>query len=348
MFTLFRNILLSKDAYSAYEVNNVFIETFGRINNRSYMSIIPSLEDVIDNEKSLLKKPNYRSIIKGLKIDSFLERKLDFADTRTRLKAFHSLSRLEITISDSKMLLHTYSKNESLRKESRASYVGVSNNDPFKFFDLVNGLNHWDQINLMQQLELHHKDNLPNFSKWIKYSNDPTQTVFFIRMVSHFKQLTSVGALIDVLEDHDHVIRVEAILAIGKMQLKEVEPQLIDMYYHQPLSCQNAIIEAIAYINSGEALGFLKNAYSEISDLDSKRLIAEVIYLYNEEGEEYFNLLFKKEEGFDLLTLEHVKNPLIPSALRNYVKARNKVKGGVESSPETIELLPDTSRINLA
>lgn len=345
MFTFFRNILSSRDPYSEIEVYNMFLESFGKLNNKAYESIIPSLEDVITDEKEQLKSISYKSIIKGLKINSFLEKKLDYADTRTRLNAFHSLSRLELTISDSKMLLHTYSKNESLRKESRASYVGVSNNDPFKFFNQVNDLNHWDQINLMQQLELHHKDNLPNFSKWIVYSENPSQTVFFIRMVSHFKQFNSVNALVEVLDNPNHNIRVEAILAIGKMQIKKMEPRLMDMYYHQPLSCQNAIIEALAYINSGEALEFLKKAYDDINDFDGKRLISEVISLYNEEGREYFDLLLKKEKGFNYLTLEHVVNPLIPSELRNFVNVRNTVG---ETSPEAIELLSDTTRINLA
>lgn len=349
MFSYFSNILLSGDEYTAADINDGFVGLFGKINNKAYVSIIRSLEDVVYNEKSLLKSHNYQNIIKGLRINAYLEKKLDFADTRTRLDAFHSLSRLELTISDSKMLLHTYSKNESLRKESRASYVGVSNNDPFKFFSQVDGLNHWDQINLMQQLELHHKDNLPNFSRWIKYSEDASQTVFFIRMVSHFKQTTSVSALVDVLRNPDPVIRVEAILAIGKMHLTELEPQLIDMYYHQPLNCQNAIIEAIAYINSGNALDFLKKAYNDISDFNAKRLIAEVIYLYNSAGEAHFDMLFTNEKGFNFLTLEHVKNPLIPSALRNFIRVRNNAeKSPVETEPENIELLADTSRINLA
>lgn len=345
MFSFFRNILTSKDLYSDTEIYNMFLESFGKLNNKTYASIIPTLEDVLSDAKSLLESVNYQGLIKGLKIDIFLEKKLDYADTRTRLNAYHSLSRLKLTISDSKMLFHTYSKNDSLRKESRASYVGVSNNDPFKFFNQVSSLNYWDQINLMQQLELHHKDNLPNFSKWIVYSENTTQTVFFIRMVSHFKQANSVSALIEVLNNPNHSIRLEAILAIGKMQVKSLEPRLMDMYYHQPLSCQNAIIEALAYINSGEALDFLKKAYDDINDFDAKRLIAEVIFLYNDEGRDYFDLLLKKEIGFNYLTLEHVINPLIPSALRNYVNARNAV--GTEST-ETIELVTDTSRINLA
>ena len=243
------------------------------------------------------------------------------------------------------MLLHTFSSNNSLRKESRASYVGVSNNDPFKFFDLVNGLNYWDQINLMQQIELHHSDNLPNFSKWIKYSGDTTQTIFFIRMVSHFRQTTSIDALSDSLIDPDPAIRVEAILAIGKMELQEMEPRLIAMYFHQPISCQNAIIEAIAYINSGMALDFLKEAYENINTYDAKRLIAEVIYLYGEEGRQYFDTLVAREKGFSFLTLEHVMNPLIPSLLRDFMLSRQDKAADVRNNAP-IELVTNTSRIN--
>lgn len=346
MFMFFRNILISGDFYIPEQVRSLFISTFGSINNRSYISIIPALEDVTDQKPDTLSTHNYTSIIKGLGVDTYLEKKLDYSSTRIRLKAFHSLSRLKLTISDSKMLLHTFSKNNALRKESRASYVGVSNNDPFKFFDLVNDLNYWDQINLMQQIELHHSDNLPNFSKWIKYSGDTTQTIFFIRLVSHFRQTTSIDALSDSLIDPDPAIRVEAILAIGKMELEEIEPRLIAMYFHQPISCQKAIIEAIAYIGSGKALDFLKEAYENINAYDAKRLIAEVIYLYGDEGRHYFHELFAREKGFSFLTLEHVMNPLIPSVLRNFMLSRHsEAAESLNNAP--IELVPNTSRINL-
>lgn len=347
MFSFLRNLLITNDSYTPEEVNFMFEENFGSINKRIYSSVIAALEDVTDQETGQFGSNNYKSIIKGLSIDTYLEKKLDYSDTRTRLKAFRSLSKLQLTISDSKLLIHTFSKNDSLRKESRASYVGVSNNDPFKFFEVINDLNHWDQINLMQQLELHHSDNLPNFSKWIKYSGDTTQKIFFIRMVSHFRQVTSIDTLTDCLLDPDLVIRVEAILAIGKMEIKDIEPRLIAMYFHQPISCQNAIIEAIAYINSGEALPFLKEAYHNINTYDAKRLIAEVIYLYGVEGRQYFNELFSIEKGLSFLTLEHVMNPLIPSVLRDFILSRESDERAQRKSAP-IELLSSTSRIHMA
>lgn len=318
IFSFIRNILISPEDYTDTEVASLWEEQFGALTRKSYISLIPTLEDVAKQEKQLIGSPNYNAIILGLKVDSYLEKRLDFSNTRIRLRAFQSLSRLELTISDSKILPHTYAKNTSLRKESRASYVGVSNNDPFKFFELDNELNEWDHISLMQQFELHHSDKLPNFSKWIKYSKDKAQILFFVKMVAHFRQETSVSTITELLTHEDHTIRMESILTVGRMQVKDIENQLIKMYFTQPLMCQNAIIEAISYINSGKSLGFLKMAYDLTNNYDSKKLIAEVIYLYGKAGQQLFKELVLKAEGFDQLILKHVENPLIPSALKTY------------------------------
>jgi hypothetical protein len=324
MFSFLRNILISQDEYSDVEVYNLFTDNFGPLNNKAYMSLIATLEDVVKQEKEYVDAPNYDNIIKGLKVDSYLEKRLDFSSTRVRLRAFHSLSRLELTISDSKILPHTYAKNASLRKESRASYVGVSNNDPFKFFEVDNNMNEWDQINLMQQFELHHRDNLPSFSKWIKYSNNTAQIKFFIKVVAYFNQTTSVSTLIELLDSNDHSVRKEAILALGKMHVKDVEARFVKMYFTQPLPCQDSIIEALSYINSGKSLGFLKMAYEMANNSDSKKLIAEVIYLYGKTGRMLFDELSKTEIDFNLQILKHVQNPLIPSALKKYHQEKNE------------------------
>lgn len=320
IFTFLRNILIANDEYSPTEVRDLFVQNFGPLTKKLYLSIIPTLEDVVMQEHRYIESPNYDSIIKGLKIDTYLEKRLDFSSTRVRLRVFHSLSRLSLTVSDSKILPHTYANDESLRKESRASYVGVSNNDPFKFFDVDNNMNDWDQISLMQQFELHHKNNLPGFSKWIKYSNNPAQVKFFIKLASYFNQTTTIGTLTELLDSTNHCIRMEAILALGKMRVKEIEERLVKMYYTQPIACQDAIIESISYINSGNAIDFLREAYDAANNSDSKKLIAEVIYLYGTQGKTLFSQLYKTATGFNLQILKHVQNPLIPSALKNYHK----------------------------
>lgn len=341
IFTFLRNILTSKDEYSDVEVRDLFIENFGDITKKTYISLIPTLEDVVKQDKHRLDSVNYRNVISGLKIDDHLEKRLDFSNTRVRLRAFQSLSRLDLTISDSKILPHTYARNSSLRKESRASYVGVSSNDPFKFFDQDNDMNQWDQISLLSQFVLHHRDNLPNFSKWIKYSHDNSQIIFFIKLVAYFDQNTSISTVMEFLDHEDHLVRKEAIITLGKMHVREIESRFVKMYFTQPFVCQTAIIEALSYISSGKQIGFLKSAWEMASSHELKKLIAEVIFLYGKTGKSLIEELAARETGFNKLVLEHVQNPLIPTMLKTYHINRNKV---VYSNAEEVIIgeLPDT------
>lgn len=328
IFAFIKDILDSEEVHIDSDIHASFVEKFGKLTKKIYGPIVLALENLTFNNPSLSEESiNYYNLIKGLKVDAHLEKELEFSNTHRQLRAFQSLSRLSLTVSDSKILPYTYSRNNSLRKESRATYIGVSNNDPFKFFDRENyNLNYWDQISLLQQLELHHGNNLPNFSKWIKYSKDKSQIIFLIRAVAYFKQLHSISTLKELLTTVDHDIRREAILALGKMKVSDIEDTLKNIYYNQPADCQKAIIESIALIQSGKSLNFLKNAYFETSDPDTKKLIAEAIYLYGDEGKAYFEKLCKIEIGFNALILQHVKNPLVPSPLKDTLAKTPKKK----------------------
>ncbi|PZR10339.1 MAG: hypothetical protein DI539_21300 [Flavobacterium psychrophilum] len=317
-FSFLRNIIISRDAYSSDDVYALFIRNFGKLDKDAYMSLVPTLEDIVAQERDTLDAQNYNSIIKGLKIDKCLEERLDYSSTRMRLLALQSLSRLGLTISDSKILPFAYSNDSVLRKESRVSYMGISHNDPFKFFDEDDGLNEWEEINLMQQFVMHHKEHLPDFSQWIRYSEDEEKIKFFVRQAAFFNQQTSLKTIVKLLQHDDYKVRKEAIIAIGKMKGKEYEGKLIDIYYSQPLACQFAIVEAISFIDSGKSLKFLERLYETAGNPDLKRVTAEAIYFYGEEGRSLFDKLMKTEDVENKNILRHVQNPLILSALKTF------------------------------
>jgi len=299
-----------------------------KLQKKIYPALITALEDMINKDAKILQNKNYMSVIRGLRIEEYLLKKLNFTNVRVRLRTFQTLSVLDLTAPDSTILPYTHSRNTSLRRESRSSYVAISNNDPFKFFDQAdNSLNQWDSISLMQRLEMHHKNNLPNFNKWIKYSRNTSQLLFIIKAVSHFNQTSSASALIELLDSENHEVRREAITALGDMRIAEAEQPMMEMYRNQPQSCQDAIVASLLSINSGKALGFLESAYEEVNNLESKKLIAEAIYKYSDEGKAYIQELFHIEKGFNRLILEHIKNPLIPSRLKISKNALQKETG---------------------
>lgn len=304
-------ILNDKQVKTAAEIQLEFAKKGQKLNRNSYHSLIPTLTAIIESNSAFQETENYHTLLSALEIDSHLERKLDFASIENKLKTFQQLSKLKIVISDSKILPYTFSKNRNIRKGARNAYIGISNNNPFKFFDQEdNQINNWDQITLLEQLELHHKNNLPNLSNWLKYSKNESQIVFIIKAAGYFKQYNTVNTLIELLDVNSHEIRQETIKALGLMQIQKVNDKLIEMFPTQPSKCQDAIIEAIFNINSQNAISFFVEAFNYTSNYESKKLIAEAIYLSDNEDRSTYSELLTNSIGFNKTILEHIKNPL--------------------------------------
>ncbi len=304
----------------------MFNERFGKTKKIRKKVIVISLEVIVDNDNDILFSTNYKNLVSGLDIIEILEKNIDSSNTKIKFKSIQTFSKLNLTISDSKILPHAYSKNENLFKEARSSYVTISNNDPFKFFDEEYELNKWDQINLLHQFKLHHKDKLPNFGKWIKYSKNKTQILFFIKMIRLFEQKSSIPSLIEVLNNDHATIRAESIKTIGELEYQNSENQLIKMYDNEPFICQKEIIKALSFFKIKRSLPFLKEAYFSASSNELRKIIAEVIFIYGSEGKQLFETLKKQEKGFNLLILQHIGNPLIPSELKNTITNKNRAK----------------------
>lgn len=340
---LFLDVMLQEELIPTYEIIDKYESEVEEINSKSIDTVVIALENLILKNRELRKSINFMSIIESFDILNILEDNMDSYSTKKRLEVFQTLSNLELTVSDSKILPHTYSKHKSIKKGSRTSYVAVSKNDPFKFFETnrETELNEWDQISLMQQFETHHRDNLPDFSKWIKYTKQKSQIIFFVRMTAHFEQKSAIDTISDLLNNDDHEIRREAILALGKLGYSTIESKLIRIFYSQPEICQKAIVQTITIFQTGLAFDFLKEAYESAANTDTKLLLAESLYLYKPKGLQYFRNKIQKEEGFNKLIMQHVENPLIKSELREMVesnkmdkkpRAKKKIAASTESS----------------
>lgn len=346
---LFNDLLQAHEIKHASEIIESYETRVEKLNSNSIDTICGALENIVLNNRKLRQSENFLQIIDTFDVLNHLEDHMSSFSTKKRLDVFQMLSNLELTVSDSNILPHTYSKKKSIKKSSRTSYIAVSKNDPFKFFETnrETELNEWDQISLMQQFETHHKDNLPDFSKWIRYTKQKTQIVFFVRMAAHFNQSNSMDTIADLLNNEDHDIRKEAISALGKLNYATIEPKLMKMFYSQPDICQKAIIQTVTIFQTGAAFDFLKNAYESAASFESKLLLAEALYLYKPYGLQYFKNKIQKEEGFNKLILQHVQNPLIKSEFKDVlseksIKPKRRTKVKLTASEENeIYSLPD-------
>jgi len=307
---LFADILFTDKSYSEQEIFTKFEDIVDEVNRESLDIGVGVLVDFKNEHKESEKYP---LIISALGIVEHLERKFDSRSNSEKIDAFQEAFVLDLNKFDSKVLRYAYSKNKMIRSEARNSYLALSTNDPYRFFDEFDrDLSKWDEIELMQYLELQkERGNLEGLGKWINYSKNQSLVVFLIKMVGFFKQRGINEILIEKLEDDNELVRAEAILTLGELNISETEQELIDRYYTEPEICQVAIVKTIRKFNSGNSLSFLEEIFKETNNTDTKKIIAEAILNYSYEGKIAFQNMKNSLKGFDLTILQHIETPLI-------------------------------------
>lgn len=308
---LFEDILFSDKSYTDADIFARFEEIVEEVNEET-LNVGLDVLISIKNE-SEVESENYDQIVNSLNIIEHLEEKFESKSNSKIIDAFQQAFVLELNKFDAQILKFAYSRNKKLRKEARNSYLALSANDPYRFFNEIEGnLTKWDEIELMQYLELQKdRGNLEGLGKWINYSKNNSLVVFLIKMVGYFKQKGIDDILIEKLEDEDALIRAAAIETIGELDLRETEQTLIERYYTEPENCQVAIVKAIKKFNSGKSLTFLQQVFKDSNNSDTKKIIAEAILSYSYEGKVAFQNLKNSLKGFDLTILKHVETPLI-------------------------------------
>lgn len=307
---LFDDILFTDKNYSEQEIFNSYEEIVDEVNRESLDIGIGVLVDFKNEHR---ESDKYPLVISALGIVEHLERKFDSRSNSEKIDAFQEAFVLDLNKFDSKVLRYAYSKNKKIRSEARNSYLALSTNDPYRFFDEFDGdLSKWDEIELMQYLKLQkERGNLEGLGKWINYSKNESLVVFLIKMVGFFNQKGIDEILLEKLEDDNERVRAEAILTMGELYISETEQDLIDRYYTEPEICQVAIVKTIRKFNSGRSLNFLQEIFTESNNTDTKKIIGEAILNYSYEGRIAFQNLKSSMKGFDLTILQHVESPLI-------------------------------------
>jgi hypothetical protein len=235
----------------------------------------------------------YPLIINALGVKKYLDKKMTFSSPGTKKKALSIYSELGMAGTDSKLLSLAYSHNREIRNEARLSYLNLSKNDPYRFFDeLKEDLSEWNQIKLMNMLiEQSLNVGLPNFGKWIAYSKNKSLIMFLIKAVAYFEQYKTIDVIRTKINDSDHKLRSEAILALGKLKDTDSEDMLKQIYFNQPDECQSSIIQTVGVFKTGKSLEFLISAFHESATIFMKKEIANIMYNYSIDGKKEFKKL---------------------------------------------------------
>ena len=247
----------------------------------------------------------------GLDKESF--DKLKDRAWEVQIKALTELTKLDITISDVTILPLTNSTKPELRAAARNAYVQLSKNEPFKFFDIATEpLLPWDQLELFKIITTTKDIPIPNFSRWVSYSENKSIISFCLKLISHYDQRTAIPAVMGILSNKDHYFRADAINCLGKLSAEAAEDKMLSIYNTQPLNCQLEILKAVGRIASGKHIDFLKQEFLHSYNFDIRMMAARALIRQNNPASRAMvTELMESADDETKLILKHCQNPLI-------------------------------------
>lgn len=252
-----------------------------------------------------------RRIYLELGLEKMSFKKMKSFSWNKKVKGIRELTDMDIIISDVNILPLTNSKRHELRAEARNAYIKLSKNEPFKFFDIsTEPLLMWDQIELFKTITTTENIAIPNFARWVTYSNNKSIISFCLKLIVHYNQIDAAPAVMKLLDNKDHVLRAEAINCLGKLKVEEVEQQLIHIYSNQPLKCQIEILKAIGRFETGKSFQFLKQEFLYSTDFDIRKNAA-LSLVKNAGSSQLITELMEASSDENKLILKHSMNPLI-------------------------------------
>lgn len=251
-----------------------------------------------------------RQVFLELELDKLSSKKMKRRSWNMKVRGIRELTAMDVSISDVNILPLTNSKRHELRSEARNAYIKLSKNEPFKFFDIsTEPLLDWDQIELFKTITTTENIAIPNFARWVTYSNNKSIISFCLKLIVHYNQQDAAPAVIKLLETKDHILRAEGINCLGKLKYEPAEPQLIHIYSNQPLNCQLEILKAVGRMETGLSNAFLRQEFMYSTDFDIRKNAAHSIV--KNASPELIRELMESSNEENQLILKHNMNPLI-------------------------------------
>ncbi len=252
---------------------------------------------------------NFQLIVEVFGLRSFWEEQLSSPLIPNQTRAVQKLSALGISgIPEAPLNALAYSRDTATRRLARSSYVFLTDNTPFRFFneDFDHGLTEWDKIFLHDMLVKRPYERLPSFIQWFRNSNDKEMRIFLVNEIKFFNQDYALPYLWEEFnKTEDEEVRNAILETLGDLRYAEVEDELMQEYPTMTESVQSHVIDAIRQFRTGKALPFFQNAYHLAISIESKLHIADAIKNYGPEGDTILANLKNSEDDLDRKILQH-------------------------------------------
>lgn len=295
-------------------VDAVFSSNFQRPMFRKRWVRQTMIDRMIRYRKNLRGEPAdlLKRLFLDLELDKDSSRKIKSTRWDKKVQGLAELTSMDVAIADVNILPYTNSGNRELRAAARHAYIKLSKNEPFKFFDIATEpLLAWDKVELFKIITTSKDIAIPNFARWVTYSQNKSIISFCLTLISHYQQTAAIPAVSRLLDNKDHLLRADAISCLGKLRATEIEEKLMHIYSNQPLTCQIEILKALGRLHTGNAINFLRKEFLYSSEFDIRKEAARSLIRSREIAPGVIEHLMETSASEYQLILKHCMNPLI-------------------------------------
>ncbi|MBS1688207.1 MAG: HEAT repeat domain-containing protein [Bacteroidetes bacterium] len=186
---------------------------------------------------------------------------------------------------------YTNSNNEYVRTEAQTAIIGFSGFHGLSFLGTLSyPLTDWQQIKLLEQLQLLNPDKMPDLPLWLQSTNQYV-VAFALKLAETYQQMHVHTEVVHCLNSPSERIRHQAILTLSRIAQDDTTQILKTIYAQETYANKQTILKQIAIIGTDDDIDFLINVLkTETNDtlkleavratmkssLDGDKIIAEV------------------------------------------------------------------------
>lgn len=205
------------------------------------------------------------------------------------VKGFRELAFMNIREANDRIISSLNSGNVILRMEAQIALVRLSDQDPYRFLDLLEKpLSLWEQVTL-HELQIQHNLKVPAFKKWFFSENDSV-AIFALEMVSWYRQKGTGKEILKLFEHGNEQVRGTSYKVCGDIGVKMALPAMIRKFNEETFNNKLEILRAFAKLPNEKYLKFLKSVLDREEDV---QLQIEATKAMENTGEPGISLLIR-------------------------------------------------------
>lgn len=169
---------------------------------------------------------------------------------------------------------YSNSPDEIVRMEAQVASLGFYGFNGLGFLNTLKyRLTGWQQVKLLEQLQLRNPEEMPDLPLWIRSSNKDV-VLFALKLADVYQQFGVYQAVVHCLTDRSEKIRRQAVQTLGRIAQDDTSSALIARYARETLLVKESILRQLETIGNEKDLAFLLDIAQNDPD-DMLRLYAQ-------------------------------------------------------------------------